>query len=79
MIAPERPNARSATILPYRRRAPAPIAKVRSNSDASPPDAPPKIQNKPAFHSGAGNRAAATVTLHPASSLTSHLAPFEIP
>ncbi|AXC12112.1 hypothetical protein ACPOL_2804 [Acidisarcina polymorpha] len=32
---------------------------MRSNPDASPHDAPPTMQNKPAFHSGAGIRAAA--------------------
>ena len=79
MTALERLNARPAPIHPSRHRAPARNAKVRSNSDASPHDAPPKMQNKPAFHSGARIRAAATVTLCPGSSLTSRLAPIEIP
>jgi hypothetical protein len=79
MTALERLNARPAPIHPSRRRAPARTPKVRSNSDPSPQDTPPKMQNKPAFHSGAGVRAAATVTLRPHSSLTSHLAPIEIP
>jgi len=79
MTAPERLNVRPALIHPSRRRAPARTAKVRSNSDTSPQDTPPKMQNKPAFHSAAGVRAAATVTLRPVSSLTSHLAPIEIP
>ncbi|WP_150132989.1 hypothetical protein [Acidisarcina polymorpha] len=59
MTALERLNARPAPIHPSRRRAPARNAKVRSNPDASPHDAPPTMQNKPAFHSGAGIRAAA--------------------
>jgi hypothetical protein len=79
MTALERLNARPAPIHPSRRRAPARTAKVRSNSDTSPQDSPPKMQNKPAFHSGAGIRAAATVTPRPGNSLTSHLAPIEIP
>ena len=79
MTALERLNARPAPIHPSRRRAPARTAKVRSNSDTSPQDTPPKTQNKPAFHSAAGVRATATVTLRPRSSLTSHLAPIEIP
>jgi hypothetical protein len=74
MTALERLNARLAPIHPSRRRAPARTAKVRSNSDTSPQHTPPKMQNEPAFHSGAGVRAAATVTLCPGSSLTSHLA-----
>ena len=79
MTALERLNARPAPIHPSRRRAPARTAKVRSNSDTSPQDTPPTTQNEPAFHSGAGVRAAATVTLRPSGSLTSHLAPIEIP
>ena len=79
MTALERLNARPDPIPPSRRRAPARTAKVRSNSDPSPQDPPPTTQNKPAFHSRAGVRAAATVTLRPGSSLTSHLAPIEIP
>jgi hypothetical protein len=79
MTALERLNARPGAIPPSRRRAPARTAKVRSNSDTSPQDTPPTTQNEPAFHSAAGVRAVATVTLPPASSLTSHLAPIEIP
>jgi hypothetical protein len=79
MTALERLNFRPALIHPSRGRAPARTAKVRSNSDTSPQDTPPKMQNKPAFHSPAGVRAAATVTLRPASSLRSHLAHIEIP
>jgi hypothetical protein len=79
MTALERLNARPAPIHPSRRRAPARTAKVRSNSDTSPQDSLPKMQNKPAFHSGADVRAAATVTPRPRNSLTSHLAPIEIP
>ena len=75
MTALERLHVRPALIHPSRRRAPARTAKVRSNSHPSPQDTPPKMQNKPAFHSAAGVRAAATVTL----TLTSHLAPIEIP
>ena len=75
MTAPERLNVRPALIHPSRRRAPARTAKVRSNSDTSPQDSPPKMQNKPAFHSRAGVPAPATVT----PTLTSHLAPIEIP
>ena len=79
MTALERLNARPGPIHPSRRRAPARTAKVRSNSDTSPQDTPPTMQNKPAFHSAADIRATATVTPRPASSLTSHLAPIEIP
>ena len=79
MTALERLNARPAPIHPSRRRAPARTAKMRSNSDTSPQDSPPKMQNKPAFHSAADVRAAATVTPRPDTSLTSHLAPIEIP
>jgi hypothetical protein len=75
MTAPERLNARPGPIHPSRRRAPARTAKVRSNSDTSPQDTTPKMQNKPAFHSGADVHAAATVIL----TLTSHLALIEIP
>jgi hypothetical protein len=66
-------------IQPSPPSAPAPTAKVRSNSDTCPQDSPPKIQNKPAFHSAADIRATATVTPRPGNSLTSHLAPIEIP
>ena len=79
MTAPERLNVRPALIHPSRPRAPARTAKVRSNSDTSTKRTPPKMQNEPAFHSAAGVRAVATITLRPASSLTSHLAPIEIP
>ena len=79
MTAPERLNVRPALIHPSRRRAPARTAKVRSNSDTSPQDSPLTTQNKPVFHSPADVRAAATATPRPASSLTSHLAPIEIP
>ena len=79
MTALERLNARPAPIHPSRRRAPARTAKVRSNSDTSPQGTPPMTQNKPAFHSGTGVRAAATLTPHPSTSLTSPLAPIEIP
>ena len=79
MTALELLNARPALTHPSRRRAPARTAKVRSNSDTSPQGTPPMTQNKPAFHSGADVRAAATLTLRPGSSLTSHLAPIEIP
>jgi hypothetical protein len=50
MTALERLNARPGPIHPSRRRAPARTAKVRSNSDTSPQDTPPKMQNKPALH-----------------------------
>ena len=79
MTALERLNARPGPIPPSRRRAPARTANVRSNSDPSPQDSPPKMQNKPAFDSAADVPAAATLTLRPASSPTSHLAPIEIP
>jgi hypothetical protein len=65
MTALERLNARPTPIHPSRRRAPARTAKVRSNSDTSPQNSPPKMQNKPAFHSAADVRAAATVSLNP--------------
>jgi hypothetical protein len=79
MTALERLNTRPAAIQPSPRSAPARTAKVRSNSDTSPQDSPPKMQNKPAFHSAADIRAAATVTPRPGNSLTSPLAPIEIP
>jgi hypothetical protein len=79
MTALERLNPRPAPVHPSPRRAPACTAKVRSNSDTSPQDTPPKVQNKPAFHPRAGVRATATVTLRPGNALTSHLAPIEIP
>jgi hypothetical protein len=79
MTARERLNARTAPTHPSRRPAPARTAKVRSNSNPSPQDTPLTTQNKPAFHSAAGVRATATVALRPSSSLTSHLAPIEIP
>ena len=79
MTARERLNDRPAPLYPSRRRAPAHTAKVRSNTDTSPQDTPPKMQNKPAFHSAAGVRVGATVTLRPSGVLTSHLAPIEIP
>lgn len=79
MTAPERLNAPPASIHPSRRRAPAPNAEVRLNSDNDRNNRCPNMQNKPAFHSPARVGAAATLTLRPASSLTSHLAPIEIP
>ena len=79
MTALERLNFRPALIHPSRRRAPARTAKVRSNSDTSPQDSPPTTQREPALNSATGVRAVATITLRPASSLTSHLAPIEIP
>jgi hypothetical protein len=79
MTALERPNTRPAAIQPFPPSAPAPTAKVRSNSDTSPQDSPPKMQNKPAFHSATDIRATATVTPRPGNSLTSPLAPIEIP
>ena len=79
MTALERLSARPAPIHPSRRRAPARTAKVRSNSDTSPQDRPPKIHNKSAFSYATGVRAAATVTVRPSGSLKSHLAPIEIP
>jgi hypothetical protein len=79
MTVRERPNTHPAAIQRSTRSAPARNAKVRSNSDASPRDTPLTTQNKPAFHSAAGVRAAATVTRRPCDALTSHLAPIEIP
>jgi hypothetical protein len=79
MTARERLDAHPAPIHPSLRRAPVRNAKVRSNSDTSPHDAPQKMQNKPAFHFGAGVRAVATVTFRAGSYLTSRPAPFEIP
>jgi hypothetical protein len=79
MTALERLNFRPALIHRSRGRAPARTAKVRSNSDTGPQNTTPKMQNKPAFHSTAGVRAAATVPLRPASSLRNHLAHIEIP
>jgi hypothetical protein len=79
MTVLDRPNTPPVAIQRSPRSAPARNAKVRSNSDASPRDTPLTTQNKPEFHSAAGVRAPATVTLRPSGSLTSHLAPIEIP
>ncbi len=79
MTPRERLNDRPAPPYPSRRRAPARTAKVRSNTDPRPQDEPPKMQNKPAFHSAAGVCVGATVTLRPGGVLTSHLVPIEIP
>jgi hypothetical protein len=61
MTALERLNAPPAPIHPSRRRAPARTAKVRSNSDTSPQDSPPKMQNKPAFGHGTAVHAPRTI------------------
>jgi hypothetical protein len=79
MTAHEHLNVRPARLHPYRRRARARTAKVRSNSDLPPQDTSPNMQNKPAFHSAPDVRAAETVTVRPSGSPTSHLAPIEIP
>jgi len=79
MTALEPLNTHPAAIQPSPPSAPAPTAKVRSNSDTCPQGSPPKMQNKPAFHSAPDVRAAETVTVRPSGSLTSHLAPIEIP
>jgi hypothetical protein len=79
MTALESLNARPAAIQRSPRSAPARNAKMRLNSDPRPQDTPPKMQNKPAFHSAAGVRVGATVTLRPSGVLISHLAPIEIP
>ncbi len=79
MTALERLNDCPAPLHPSRRRAPARTAKVRSNSDINPHGTPPKMQNKPASHSAAGVRAAATVTRRPCDALTSLPTPIEIP
>ena len=79
MTARERLNHRPALFPPSRRRAPARIGKVRSNSDINRHGTPPKMQNKPASHSAAGVRAAATVTRHPCDAPTSLPTPIEIP
>ncbi len=79
MTTPERFNARPAPLRPSRRRALARTANVRSNSDTSHQNTFPKMQNKPTTDSAARVRAAATVTLLPTSSPTSHLPPIEIP
>jgi hypothetical protein len=77
MTALERPNTRPAAIQLSPPSAPARTAKVRSNSDTSPQDSPPKQQA--CIHSAADIRAAATVTPRPGNSQTSSLAPIEIP
>jgi hypothetical protein len=79
MIARERLNARPAPVHPSRRRAPARTERVRSTADTSPQDSSPKMQNKPAFHSASGIRAAATPALRPAKLPDKPLAPIEIP
>ncbi len=79
MTAPERLNAPPASIHSSRRRALARIANVRSNSDTSHQNTFPKMQNKPNSHSAARVHSAATLTLRPTSSPTSHLPPIEIP
>jgi hypothetical protein len=79
MTAREHLNARPAPIHPSRRRAPAPNADLRSNSDNHPNNLCPNMPHQPVFHSAAPVPAALTVTHRHASSLTSHLAPIEIP
>jgi len=79
MTALERLNPRPAPLHPSRRRAPARTAIVRSNSDTSTQNTPRKMRNKPAFHPRAGVSATTTLTLCPTNSLTSPLAPIEIP
>ena len=79
MTLPELLNARAAAAHPSRRCAPARYAEVRSTSDTSPHDVPPKVQNKPALNSAADASADATVTVSPSGSLTSHQASIEIP
>ena len=79
MTALEPLNTHPAAIQLSPPSAPARTAKVRSNSDTCPQDSPPKMQNKTAFHSAVDIRATATVTPRPANSLTSHLAPIQIP
>jgi hypothetical protein len=79
MTARERLNHRPALFPPHRRRAPARIGKVRSNSDINPHDTPPKMQNKPASRAEADVRAAANVTPRPCNALTSLPTPIENP
>ena len=79
MTAPERINDRPAPLRPSRRRAPARTAEVRSNSDNDRNNPCPNMQNKPTSDSAARVHSAATVTLRPTSSPTSHLPPIEIP
>jgi hypothetical protein len=79
MTAPERLNAPPSPIHPSRRRAPAPNAHVRSHSDQHRNYLDPNMPNQPPCHSAAPVRAAATLTLRPTNSLTSHLAPIQIP
>jgi len=79
MTAPERLSACPAAIHPSRRRAPARNTEVRSNSENDRHNARPKIQNKPAFRTGTGVRAAKTVTPCPCKLQTGQLAAIEIP
>ena len=68
MTARERLNHRPALSPPHRRRAPARIGKVRSNSNINPHDTPPKMHNKPA------SRAQPT-SVPPQTSLAAHATP----
>jgi hypothetical protein len=79
MTARERINDHPAPLRPSQRRALARIANVRSNSDTSHQNTFPKMQNKPTSDSAARVHSAATVTLRPTSSPTSHLPLIEIP
>jgi hypothetical protein len=79
MTARERIHDPPAPLHPSRRHALARIANVRSNSDTSHQNTSPKMQDQPTSDSAARVRAAATVTLRPSRSQTSHLAPIEIP
>jgi hypothetical protein len=65
MTARERLNDRPAPLRPSRRRAPARTAKVRSYSDITSHDKPPKMQNKPAFHFAATRNRPASPSLLP--------------
>jgi len=79
MTARERLNDRPVPLHLSRRRAPARTARLRSNSETSPQDKPPKTRIMPVSHSADDVRVAATVTVYPIGSQTRHHAPIEIP
>ena len=77
MTLPELLNARAAAAHPSRRCAPARNAEVRSNSDTSPHDAPPKMQNKPVLSLATEVRASRNVAARTCNSSLAIWHPFK--
>ena len=61
MIPPDHLSARTVSIQPSNRRAPARYAEVRSNSDDDRDDVCSKRRRGPAFRTGIGVRASRTL------------------